>query len=254
MFAEERREQILLYLKKHKRAEVKELIEEFQVTGATLRADLRAMEEEGSIVRTHGGALLKEDVLQKEDFLSLRRGHEEEKKAIARIARAYVKEGDAVILDSGSTTLELALLLKDAKNIKVITNDLQIALELQENPWIELYIVGGKVRNNFRLTQGAIGTDFLKSIAVNKVFLSPNALSVFEGATTSNEEMKELKRAMMKAAGEIYMLCDSSKIGQRAFCKFARLSEFKLMLTDSGISKLDTTEIEAQGLEVNICK
>ena len=82
------------------------------------------------------------------------------------------------------------------------------------------------MRNNFRLTQGAIGTDFLKSIAVNKVFLSPNALSVFEGATTSNEEMKELKRAMMKAAGEIYMLCDSSKIGQRAFCKFARLSEF----------------------------
>ena len=72
MFAEERREQILLYLKKHKRAEVKELIEEFQVTGATLRADLRAMEEEGSIVRTHGGALLKEDVLQKEEFLSLR--------------------------------------------------------------------------------------------------------------------------------------------------------------------------------------
>ena len=102
MFAEERREQILLYLKKHKRAEVKELIEEFQVTGATLRADLRAMEEEGSIVRTHGGALLKEDVLQKEDFLSLRRGHEEEKKAIARIARAYVKEGDAVILDAGA--------------------------------------------------------------------------------------------------------------------------------------------------------
>ena len=190
MFAEERREQILLYLKKHKRAEVKELIEEFQVTGATLRADLRAMEEEGSIVRTHGGALLKEDVLQKEDFLSLRRGHEEEKKAIARIARAYVQEGDAVILDSGSTTLELALLLKDAKNIQVITNDLQIALELQENPWIELYIIGGKVRNNFRLTQGAIGTDFIKSIAVNKVFLSPNALSVFGVATTSNEEMK----------------------------------------------------------------
>ena len=117
------------------------------------------------------------------------------KKAIARIARAYVKEGDAVILDSGSTTLELALLLKDAKNIKVITNDLQIALELQENPWIELYIVGGKVRNNFRLTQGAIGTDFLKSIAVNKVFLSPNALSVFEGATTSKSFKKSINNS-----------------------------------------------------------
>lgn len=253
MFAQERRDHILTYLKEKKRIEVKELEEIFEVSGATLRTDLRELEKMGKLVRTHGGALSKEDELQKEDNLVNRTGNQQ-KKAIAREARKYIAERDTIILDSGSTTLELARELHDVKNIKVITNDLKIALELQENPWIDLYLVGGRVRNRFRLTHGAIGIEFLKGIAADKVFLSPNALSVFDEATTSNEEMKQIKRAMMEVSTQAYMLCDSSKIGARSFCKFASFQEFQIMFTDTGISSTDQKALEKKGLEIKICK
>lgn len=253
MFAQERRDHIISYLKEKKRIEVKELEEIFQVSGATLRTDLRTLEQEGKLVRTHGGALLKDDEIQKEDNLISRKCNPQ-KRAIAREAKRYINERETIILDSGSTTLELARELKDAKDLKIITNDLQIALKLQENPWIDLYLVGGRVRNRFRLTHGAIGLDFLKGIAANKVFLSPNALSVFDGATTSNEEMQAIKQAMIRASAEAYMLCESSKIGKRSFCKFASLSEFEMMFTDEGISKREKETLESKGLIVKICK
>ena len=91
--------------------------------------------------------------------------------------------------------------------------------------------------------------DFIKNIAVDKVFLAPNALSAMDGATTSNEEMRAMKQAMMASSTESYMLCDSSKIGKRAFCKFADPSEFQMMFTDSGISQKEKEALEkrAQG-------
>ncbi len=253
MFAQERREYIISYLKEKKRIEVKELEEIFHVSGATLRTDLRELEKEGKLVRTHGGALLKDEEIQKEDSLVSRKSNPQ-KKAIAKEARKYIKEGDAIILDSGSTTLELARELQDVKNVKIITNDLLIALELQENPWIDLYLIGGRVRNQFRLTHGTIGIDFLKNIAVNKVFLSPNALSIYDGATSSNEEMKAIKQTMMRASQEAYMLCESRKIGKRSFCKFASTAEFQLIFTDDGILKQEKESLEAQGVPVKICR
>lgn len=253
MFAKERRELILGVLRDKKRVEVKELEEKFQVSGATLRTDLRELEKQGKLVRTHGGALFREEQVQKEDLIT-NRASSRQKQMIAKEARKYIEEYDTVILDSGSTTLELAKQLKDAKNIKVITNDLRIALELQDNLQIDLYLVGGRVRNRFYLTHGAIGIDFLKSIAAGKVFLSPNALSVFDEATTSNEEMRAVKQAMLHAAGKAYMLCDSSKIGKRSFCKFASVTDFELMFTDHEISKIDREAIEKKGLKIKICE
>nr|WP_300326662.1 DeoR/GlpR family DNA-binding transcription regulator [uncultured Anaerostipes sp.] len=253
MFAQERREHIMQFLKEKKRIEVKELEELFEVSGATLRTDLRELEKEGKLVRTHGGALFREEEIRREETLKSRK-NQIQKKQIAGEARKYIKENDTLILDSGSTTLELAREVKDAKNLRIITNDLQIALELQDNPWIDLYLIGGRVRNQFCLTHGAIGIDFLKSISVQKVFLAPNALSVYEGAATSNEEMKAIKQAMMSASREAYMLCDSSKIGKRAFCKFADVSEFVKIFTDEGICRTDQEALEEQGASFAICK
>lgn len=253
MFAQERREQIIKQLRIKKRMEVRQLEEIFQVSGATLRTDLRELEKEGKLLRTHGGAMLLENDLQKEDILSGRKNIEQ-KKFIAQTAIDYIKEYDSLLLDSGSTTLEFARELKNFKNLKVITNDLQIALELQENSWIELYLIGGKVRNRFRLTNGVISLDFIKNIAVDKVFLAPNALSAMDGATTSNEEMRAMKQAMMASSTESYMLCDSSKIGKRAFCKFADPSEFQMMFTDSGISQKEKEALEKKGMQITICE
>lgn len=252
MFAQERREQIIEYLKEKKRVEIRDLETMFQVSGATLRTDLRELEKAGRLVRTHGGALYRKEEVQREDMPKSRE-NPRQKRWIAREAAKYICEGNVIILDSGSTILELARELKDARNLKIVTNDLQIALELQENPRIDLYLVGGRVRNGFRMTQGSIGIEFLKGISAHKVFLSPGALSVYDGAATSNEEMKAVKQMMMKVAGESYMLCDSSKIGKKAFCKFADLSDFGRILIDDGMSQRDREILEKKDVKITIC-
>lgn len=254
MAARERKESILLYLKQHKKANIQELTEEFHVTGATIRADLRELEKSGLIIRTHGGAVLNHDKIEKESQLALR--HEiyvGEKRRIGKKALDFVEEGDVILIDSGTTAAEFASGLISFQNLKVVTNDLSIAMELQKSSNIQLILIGGNVRNGFECTIGAFGTEFLQQISVDKVFIVPNALSITQGITAPYEENAAMKKAMMKTAAKRYLLCDSSKIGKKTFCKFAELKEFLCLITDDGISKEDISAIENQGTEVIVC-
>lgn len=253
MFAQERKEKILELLKEKKRIDINELIESFQVSGATLRSDIRELENMGLLTRTHGGALYKGDTYAPENTIIDRKSlHHEEKCAIAREAISYIHPGDTILLDSGTTILELARLIKTGYSLTVITNDLPIALELQGSEEIHLIFIGGSVRTNFECTFGTAAVEFLSNINVDKLFLSPNALSLSKGATTPSLEMAGLKKAMIRSAKEVYMLCDSSKIGTRAVNTFAALSQFRGMITDEGIRKEDLDGIRKQGLPVTV--
>ena len=255
MFARDRKEELLAYMRVHKRAGIHELSEEFHVTGATIRSDLSELEKEGHLIRTHGGALLKEEEVTKEAFLASRWNlNPDKKRIIAQGAKEFVREGDIILIDSGSTMLEFAKVLTDFNDLKVVTNDLNIALELQKKPSIQVILIGGTVRNQFECTFGSLGIEFLERISVDKLFLSPNALSVSKGLTTPNEETAAMKRAMMRTATEAYMLCDSTKIGRKTFCRFARNSDFKYLITDEGIQTADKKELEKQGIKVRVCK
>lgn len=150
MFAEQRQEKILEMLKVNKRVSNTELIKKFGVSGTTIRIDLTELEQKGLLSRTHGGAILKEDPVYGEDSISSRREkNKEEKECIAKKARAQIEDGDTILLDSGTTALDLAELLKDIHNLTVITNDLQIALKLQKYSEIHLILLGGRVRTSF---------------------------------------------------------------------------------------------------------
>ena len=168
MFAEERQEKILEMLKVNKRVSNTELIKKFGVSGTTIRIDLTELEQKGLLSRTHGGAILKEDPVYGEDSISSRREkNKEEKECIAKKARAQIEDGDTILLDSGTTALDLAELLKDIHNLTVITNDLQIALKLQKYSEIHLILLGGRVRTSFECTVGGMGIrDIYSVIAV----------------------------------------------------------------------------------------
>ena len=255
MFARERKEALLLYMRQHKKAGIQELSAEFGVTGATIRTDLREMEKQGILIRTHGGAILNQEEVEKESQLHLRRRiYSEQKRQIGSLARQFVREGDIILVDSGTTMVEFASGLINFEKLKVVTNDLTIALELQKSLTIEVVLIGGDVRNCFECTIGAFGTEFLKQISVDKIFLSQNALSLEKGLTTPNEETAAMKRAMIQTASEGYILCDSSKIGKKNFCKFADLNEFSYLITDSGISGHDRKALEQEGLHVFVCE
>ncbi|MCI5622766.1 DeoR/GlpR family DNA-binding transcription regulator [Anaerostipes sp.] len=255
MFARERKESILIYMRQHKKASIKELIEEFHVTGATIRTDLRELESEGLLIRTHGGAILNQETVERENLLALRKEiYYDEKRRIARKAMDFVEEGDIILVDSGTTMVEFASGLTSFNNLKVVTNDLTIALGLQKTATLDVILIGGNVRNRFECTIGSFGIDFLKRIYVDKVFMSPNSLSISKGMTSPYEETAAMKRAMMQTSGKRYVLCDSSKIGKKNFCKFADLNEFTCLITDDGIRSKDAEAIKKQGLDIVIAE
>ena len=245
MFAEERQEQILELLKRNKRVSNTELIKKFGVSGTTIRIDLTELEQKGLLSRTHGGAILKEDSIS-----SRREKNKEAKECIARKAREQIEDGDTILLDSGTTALDLAALLNELHNLTVITNDLQIALKLQKCPEIHLILLGGRVRTSFECTVGGMGIRALEELSVDKVFMTTNALSLQKGATTPNLDNAEIKRAMMKIGNQRYLLCDSSKIGTKTVCSFAKIEEFDVLITDNKISQEMKEKIEKLHIEV----
>ncbi len=255
MFARERKEALLIYMRQHKKASIRELSAEFQVTGATIRTDLRELEAEGLLIRTHGGAILNQGSVEKENRLALRKGiYSEEKRQIAKKAREFVNDGDILLIDSGTTMVEFAAELTSFEHLKVVTNDLTIALELQKNPEIHILLAGGNVRNEFECTIGAFAIEFLNQLSVDKVFMCPNALSMSKGLTTPFEETAAIKRAMMRTSSERYLLCDSSKINKKTFCKFADLDDFSYLITDDGIKSSDVEVLEKQGMNIIVCE
>lgn len=251
MFAEERQKKILELLKKNRRVSNTELIKKFGVSGTTIRIDLTELEQKGLLSRTHGGAILKEDPVFGEDSISSRRGkNRERKECIARKARKEIHDGDTILLDSGTTALELAKLLKDVNNLTVITNDLQVALKLQKYHEIHLILLGGRVRTSFECTVGGMGIRTLEELSVDKVFMTTNALSVQKGATTPNLDNAEIKREMMKIGNRKYLLCDSTKIGTKTVCSYAKIGEFDILFTDDQITPEERKSIEEQSVTV----
>ena len=178
MFAEERKEEIMRLLKENKRVSSAELSERFHVSGTTVRTYLMELEKAGRLIRTHGGALLNDDILNVEESIAARKQKclREKQKAAAK-ARSMIKDGDTILLDSGTTMLELAKLLKDAKNLTVVTNDLPSAMELQKMEGVYLILIGGHVRTAFESTVGSMGMKFLENISVEKAFMSSDGVS-----------------------------------------------------------------------------
>jgi DeoR family fructose operon transcriptional repressor len=254
MFAEERKDKIMAMLKRNKRVTVDELVAAFGVTGATIRTDFKELESLGYIIRTHGGAIIRDDAVNDEDSIQERKDKNlMQKMQIAQKAREFIEEGDIIIIDSGTTTFELARALSNAKNITVITNDLKVGLELQKNKEITLILMGGKVRNSFECTVGMTGIRLLDMLTVDKLFMSANAFSITKGATTPNIEQAETKSKMIEISQTAYLLCDSSKMGKRTLCSFATVDTFECIITDNGLAEEDKKRIQQEGTRIIFC-
>lgn len=162
MFAEERQEKLLSILREKRKVAVSEMCEVFNVSGATIRADLRQLEEAGMLTRTHGGAVLRtrasfEQASDMREVVNLTA-----KERIGQRAAALVEDGDIIVLDTGTTTLHIARHIRDRQNVTVVTNDYQIARELEASPTIQIILLGGIVKK--ATTAWCPSTDVLFSI------------------------------------------------------------------------------------------
>ena len=216
LFAEERKGQILELLRQKSKLLVPELCDYFDVSPATIRNDLRDLENERKLKRTHGGAISLEKTSFELDSRHKEIRNMEQKRQIAACAAKLIEDGDTIILDTGTTTLEIASLLEEFTQANLI-------------------LIGGTLRHGFHCTVGPMAVSYLSELNVDKVFLSSNAVSLDRGFTTPDFNQAEVKKTMIQVASEVIMLSDSSKFGKLSFTQFAALSDIDKLITDKGI-------------------
>jgi len=247
MFAKERKIKIVDYVNKHQKATVSELCDAFNFSSATIRNDLRDLENNGALTRTHGGAL-KNPKTGFEFLISERSAVDYVgKSAIAELAIDCVEDGDSIVLDTGTTTLELARLLNRRRNLTVATNDLKIAMLLEDAQDCTVVILGGIVRKHS--TVGPMPIELLENFVVDKAFMGTNSFSMEKGATTPNFMMAQIKRKMLSIAARVYLLCGSSKFGRSSFALFAQPDDIDVIVTDN-MDPVQQAEFEDSGIEI----
>ncbi|MEA1996437.1 MAG: DeoR/GlpR family DNA-binding transcription regulator [Gemmatimonadota bacterium] len=243
MFTEERQKKILDILRKKGRRRISELTGMFQVSEVTLRSDLSTLAREGHLRRTHGGALLKERSIfpgkATLDFGGNNRvSNLEAKRSIGRKAAGFIEDGMNILLDAGTTILEIARRLKDHKNLTVITDSIPVAVELSDCDEISVILTGGSLRPASLAVIGPESWTMLERIHVQRSFIGAQGISLERGFFCGNAIEAETKKRMMACAEESFAVLDSSKFGSTGLVPFAGFDDFDYLLVD----KIDDAE------------
>ena len=231
-----RRLKILDLIREDGHAKVQELSRIFKVTDVTIRQDLEILEQMGYVQREHGGAFLKDVGSFAKTGQVFNQVNIEAKKEIAQKAVQLINEGDCIILDSGSTTTEIAKLLLNFRDLTVITNALNIALILGENHGITLIVSGGEFKAPTLSLTGQLAADSFKDVHVNKLFLATAGISPDFKLTYPSVNDLVVKSAMINSAEKVYLVADSSKVGVSAFASLGTISLVNALITYSHIT------------------
>jgi DeoR family fructose operon transcriptional repressor len=249
MFTEERHQQILAYLNKYHRASVPELSQTFQVSKSTIRRDLSELEQKEKLRRTHGGAVCLDFVRMEPTVKEKQTTNLSEKERIAKTASEFIKEKETILLDSGTTTLQLAKHLHSL-NLTIITNSVSVLMELQDTQNIELLSTGGTVRSQIGAMVGPYAEGFIRKIKVDKLFLGMNGVDVRNGLSTPNVLEAQIKKEMISAARQVILLCDYSKLGKITLHQVTSLSDMDMIITDKNAPPSFLEECEQIGIDV----
>ena len=251
IFAEERRNLILTQLQKEKRLTVKELAQSLKVSEATLRSDLNIMEKDSLLTRTHGGAVLNESIPPANNFSDRAMRNIESKRSITKEAIKLITYKSSILLDASTTALELSHQLKNIDmRLTVVTNGLSTAIELKENPNLNVILMGGIARMGSMALEGPLGTDVLDKINIDIMFTSASGFTIEEGLTDFNVYEVELKKRMVNKADKVIALLDYTKIGKSSISSFATADEVDTIITDTGIPETMLRELSAHKIQV----
>ena len=233
---EERKKHIIELLKQGKPLVVNELAKKFNVSEMTIHRDLNKLQQQGHIERTYGGAVPAERMEFEFDFASRRASNQKAKKAIAQEALKFVQPGQRLILDTGTTTLELAYLLKDFENLTVITPSLAVASVLQFSSGIQTVLLGGIIRKGSPDLTGVVAEKVLDMFMVDIAFQGADGIGLNGELFNTDMRIAKVDQKMRKRANQTYVLCDSSKIGKIDFASNGSLAEVNALITDNGIT------------------
>jgi len=250
---EERRRKIRGLLEERAQITVVELAEKFSVSAVTIRADLVALDEIGALVRVHGGALPRResDELPIDIKQNMRRA---EKLRIAAAAVAHIHEGETVLLDSGTTTAEIAKLIRGLKfeSLNVITNALNIAVMLASAPFINLIIPGGVLRRRSWSLSGPPAENAMRELQADTLFLGVDSLDPEVGLMTPHVLEAQLNAQMIRISSRVIAVTDSSKLLRRNLSVISPVDTVDLLITDRGADERAIAAIRARNVEVQL--
>ncbi len=252
MLQVERQRKILELLEERPALTVNELHEMMGVSRETIRLDLRLLEKEGLIIRSHGGAVRMDGQEADRGFTQREREYPEQKRAIARAALAYIKPGDLIMMDASTTVLALARLLPRNFRLTVVTNSIAVPVVLAERDDLTVIATGGILRPRSRCYYGPHAEEIFATLHAHKAFVSCQGIDAIHGVTESNPLDSQVKLRMVEATSELIVLADRRKLGNVSLMSFAPLGKVSRLITDEGVNPGQVEALREAGLVVEL--
>ena len=253
LFLEERLDQIGALLHEQGRVSVVDLSERFGVSAVTIRNDLGTLEQQGRLVRTHGGAMALPDLGIELPAFALRKElHLPQKEKIGQAAAALVRDGDSIALDASTTAWQIARHLKDRRELTIVTNGLFVALEFLDSPGVTVVMPGGTLRVASASLIGDQGACILERYHVQKGFFGAGGFTLEEGLTDTNQYEVELKQRMVERSKKVIAIVDSSKWGQVTFAALASVAQLDRVITDDSAPPEMIAALRERSIEVTL--
>lgn len=250
MLAIERRNTILSKLQTDKKVVVSDLSALFDVTEETIRRDLEKLEDEGLAKKTYGGAVLNESLNIDIPYIVRKKANVEGKQYIANIVGDMIADGDHIILDGSSTALFIAKRIKDKKNITVITNSVEILLELADRKGWKILSTGGSLKEGGLALVGYQAERMISTFHVDTAVFSCKGIDAEQGITDSNESDAQIKKLMLQASKKRILAVDSSKFDKISFTKICAISDIDIIVTDKTPDESFMKTAQTAGVEI----
>ncbi len=247
-----RRARILELLEEKGQVRIPEMSNLFNVSEVTIRNDLEQLEQKNLLIRTRGGALKIQRVGIDYNLNLKSKKKRTEKEKIGVKAAELINEGETIILDSGTTTFEVAKNLGKFNDLTVITNALNIAGALIDFSNIKVIVPGGTLRRNSLSLIGAIAEQSIQDYYCDKVFLGVDGIDAAHGISTPNAEEAHLNKLMIKNSKEVIVVTDSSKFSKRSFVLISGIEDVDTIITDNGIPDEEYKKLITMGKNVII--
>lgn len=250
MLAAERKLRIVEYVRQHRVASVAALASEFDVHESTIRRDLAEVEQEGLLKRTHGGVIVEQLTNNEPSFSERSTTQLDQKMQIGKLAASLVEDGDHIIIDSGTTTLHIARNLVSRNNLTVVTNDMNVASELRDAPGVKVMVTGGELYPSSYMLNGMFTDHVLRSVHVSKAFIGIPALHPKHGLMHPEAQLVLAKQGMIRAAQEVIVVADDTKIGKLSLHIVAPNSSIHTLITGNGAPEYDLKLFRDSGINV----
>ena len=251
----ERRQSLLDILRKQPGLRVPELALALDVSEGTVRNDLNALEEQGLLVRVHGGAVLNQkSQFQNNSFVRRYQQNAAAKLAISREAAVLVKDGDSILLDASSTVYYLAKALSERRHLRVMTNGFEVARELAQNTTNTVILIGGVVNNESSSVTGLLSEHIIEELSIQKAFLSCSGFSLERGMTEVLLAEAQIKRKAIESSQQLFALIDFSKFGKEDLTSFARPEKINCLFTDRHLSSEWADRLRQSSIAFTVCE